>query len=74
VSEPILSAALLGGRVLELSPEGRAWRISVTQQDGRERRQVGGFDVTPDELPLFLVSVNAMAAYAKGATPERRAA
>lgn len=74
MSQPVLSAALLGGRVLELAPEGRHRRISVTQQDGRDRRQVGGFDLTPDELPLFLASVTAMAAYAKGAGPERRAA
>jgi hypothetical protein len=65
---PVLSAPLLGGRVLELVPEphGRAWRLTVTQQDGRDRRQVGGFDLTPDELPLFLASVQAIAAYAAG--------
>jgi hypothetical protein len=32
---------------------------------------VGGFDLTPDELPLFLVSVQAIAAYVKGARPEQ---
>jgi hypothetical protein len=58
---------LLGGRVLELAPEGRAWRLTVTQVDGKDRRQVGGFDLTPDEWPLFLASVNALAACVKGA-------
>jgi hypothetical protein len=71
VSVPVLSAPLLGGRVLELAPEGRAWRLSIVQQDGRDRRQVGGFDVTPDEIPLFMASVAAMATYAKGTSPER---
>ena len=71
MSGPLLSAPLLGGRVLELAPEGRAWRLSVTQIDGKYRRQVGGFDLTPDELPLFLASVQAIAAYAKGARPEQ---
>ena len=55
---PVLSAPLLGGRVLELTPAGRAWRLSVTQIDGRDRRQVGGFDLTPHELPLFLASTH----------------
>ena len=74
-SEPVLSAPLLGGRVLELTRElnGRV-RLTVTQIDGRDRRQIGGFDLTPDEVPLFLASVTAIAAYAKGAHPERRAA
>ena len=45
MSGPLLSAPLLGGRVLELAPEGRAWRLSVTQIDGKYRRQVGGFDL-----------------------------
>jgi len=65
MSAPVLAAPLLGGRVLELAPEasGRAWRLAVTQVDGRERRQVGGFDLTPDEFPLFLASVRAMGAY-----------
>lgn len=74
MSAPVLSAPLLGGRVLELSPEasGRAWRLAVTQLDGRERRQVGGFDLTPDEIPLFLVTVQAIAAYVADATPAVR--
>jgi hypothetical protein len=61
---------LLGGRVLELAREvhGRAWRLNVVQQDGKDRRQVGGFDLPPDELRLFLVSVSAMGAYARGAS------
>ena len=76
MSGPLLSAPLLGGRVLELAREihGRSWRLTVTQIDGKDRRQVGGFDLTPDELPLFLASVQAIAAYAKSASPERRAA
>ena len=49
---PLLSAPLLGGRVLELAPEGRAWQLSVTQIDGKDRRQVGGFDLTPDEITV----------------------
>jgi hypothetical protein len=75
VSEPILSAPLLGGRVLGLAREGRAWRLAVTQIDGKDRRQVGGFDLTPDEIPLFVASVSAFAAYqgrpAGTRTPER---
>ena len=73
MSGPLLSALLLGGRVLELAPEphGRAWRLSVTQVDGRDRRRVGGFDLTPDELPLSLASVQAIAAYVKGAALRR---
>jgi hypothetical protein len=67
VSEPILSAPLLGGRVLELSPEGRAWRLSVVQIDGRDRRQCGGVSLTACELPLYLASLQAMAAYVKQA-------
>ena len=75
MSGPLLSAPLLGGRVLELAPErhGRAWRLTVTQVDGKDRRQVGGFDLTPDEWPLFLASVDALAAYVKGATLRRAA-
>jgi hypothetical protein len=48
VSKPILSDQLLGGRVLELAREvhGRAWRLTVRQTDGKDRRQVGGFDLT----------------------------
>jgi hypothetical protein len=65
------AAPLLGGRVLELAPDGRYWRLSVTRLDGRDRRQVGGFDISPDEIPLFMASVSAMATYAKGAHPER---
>ena len=45
----------------------------MTQVDGKDRRQVGGFDLTPDELPLFLASVQAIAAYATGADPRRAA-
>ena len=73
MSGPLLSAPLLGGRVLELAPEahGRSWRLTVTQVDGKDRRQVGGFDLTPDEWPLFLASVNALAAYVKGPTLRR---
>jgi hypothetical protein len=71
VSDPILSAPLLGGRVLELARDGWGWRLAVTQIDGRDRRQVGGFDLTPDEIPLFLASLTAIAAYAKGARPEQ---
>jgi hypothetical protein len=74
VSQPILSAPLLGGRVLELAPEGRHWRVSVTQTDGRDRRRVGGFDLSAGEWPLFLASVAAMAAYTRSASPERQAA
>jgi hypothetical protein len=60
--------------VLELAPDGRHWRISVTQTDGKDRRQVGGFDVSPDELPLFLASVQAMTAYATSARLNEMAA
>lgn len=69
MSGAILSAPLLGGRVLELSREahGRAWRLTVTQLDGRDRRQVGGFDLTDAELPLFLTSVQAFGTYAGSA-------
>jgi hypothetical protein len=58
--------------VLELSPEphGRAWRLTVTQHDGKDRREVAGFDLTPDELALLLASVRAIAAYATGANWE----
>jgi hypothetical protein len=73
VSHPVLSAPLLGGRVLELAPKGRHWRLSMVQIYGRDRMQVGGFDISPDELPLFLASVQAMAAYMKGATLRRAA-
>jgi hypothetical protein len=75
VSVPVLSAPLLGGRVLELAREahGRAWRLSVTQVDGKDRRQVGGFDLTPDEIPLFLASIEAIAAYVRGANLRRAA-
>ena len=75
MSDPVLPAPLLGGRVLELAPEahGRSWRLTVTQIDGRDRRQVGGFDLSPDEWPLFLASVDALAAYVKGATLRRAA-
>jgi hypothetical protein len=70
VSEPLLSAPLLGSRVLELSREGEsAWRLSVTRVDGPDRRQVGGFDLAPGELPLFLVSVQAMVAYTRQGSP-----
>jgi hypothetical protein len=67
VSEPILSAPLLGGRLLELTPEGREWRVSVVQLDGRDRRQVGGVSLTAHELPLYLATVAAMGAYIKQA-------
>jgi hypothetical protein len=38
----VLSAPLLGGRVLELyrEPHGRAWRLAVTQVDGLARRRL----------------------------------
>jgi hypothetical protein len=45
----------------------------VTQADGKDRRQVGGFDLTSDERPLFLASVDALAAYVKGAAIRRAA-
>jgi hypothetical protein len=48
--------------------------LTVTQVDGKDRRQVGGFDVTPDEMPLFLASVQAIAAYAAGTNPNSRPA
>jgi hypothetical protein len=67
MSEPILSAPLLGGRMLELTPEGRAWRLSVTQVDGRDRRQIGGFDLTPAEFPIFASVVRALGTYIKQA-------
>jgi hypothetical protein len=34
---------------------------------------VGGFDLTPEEMPLFLASVQAIGAYVKGATLRRAA-
>jgi len=52
VSGPLVSAPLLGGRVLELAPKGRTWRLSVTQIDGKYRRQVGGFDLTKSSSPV----------------------
>jgi hypothetical protein len=38
----LLSAPLMGGRVLEFSrePRSRAWWLAVTQVDGQDRRQV----------------------------------
>lgn len=73
-SSPLLLAPLLGGRVLELSRErgGRFYRLAVTQTDGKDRRQVGGFDLAPAEVPLFLANLGAIAAFIEGA--ERRAA
>lgn len=62
----LLSSPLQGGRVLEFSRQpgyNHAWRLSVTQIDGAHRRQVGGFDLTPAELPLFFASLKAIAAY-----------
>jgi len=49
VSGPLLSAPLLGGRVLELAPEphGRSWRLTVTQVDGKDCRQVTVTDARP---------------------------
>jgi hypothetical protein len=38
MSGTILSASLLGGRVLELYREGRGYRLAVVQLDGRDRR------------------------------------
>jgi hypothetical protein len=58
----LLTAPLLGGRVLEFRPEGRAWRLSVTQVDGKDRRQAGGFDVTAAEWPHFTAVVQALGA------------
>ena len=43
----------------------------ATQIDGKDRRQVGGFDLTADEIPLFVASVTTIAAYAKGTCPEQ---
>jgi hypothetical protein len=62
-----LTAPLLGGRVLELTPEGAAWRISVTQVDGRDRRQIGGFDLTAAEFPIFLAVARAIGSYVRTA-------
>jgi hypothetical protein len=67
VTAPLLSAPLLGGRVLELTPEGRGFRLAVVQIDGRDRRQVGGFDLTPAEWPDFVSVVRAMGAYVRDA-------
>jgi hypothetical protein len=40
----------------------------------RDRLQIGGFDVSPDELSLFLAGVQAMTAYARGVCPSEVAA
>ena len=68
MTEALLSAPLLGGRVVELHQEsgGRAWRVAVTQIDGRDYRQVGGFDLTAAEWPMFLSIVQALGAYVAG--------
>ena len=52
--------------MLQLRPEGRGWRLSVTQIDGRDHRQVGGFDLTAAEWPTFLAVVRALGPYARG--------
>ncbi len=65
--EPLLSAPLEGGRVLELHPEGRGFRLAVVQIDGKDRRQVGGFDLTPAEFPIFLGVVRALETYVRQA-------
>jgi hypothetical protein len=67
MSEPILSAPLLGNRLLELTPEGRGYRLSVTQLDGRDRRMIGGFDLKASEFPIFLALARAMASYVRTA-------
>jgi hypothetical protein len=66
----VLSSPLQGGRVLELIPEGRGWRLAVTQVDGEHRRQVGGFDLATAELPVVAATLQAIATY----TATRRAA
>ena len=63
----LLSAPLLGGRLLELCPEGRGYRLSVVQLDGHDRRQVGGFDLTPAEFPIFASVVRALETYVRDA-------
>ena len=50
---------------------GYGWVYSRLLSGELEGRQVGGFDLTPDELPLFLASVRAMATYASVVRPER---
>jgi hypothetical protein len=62
-----LSAPLLGGRVLELYRERRSYRLVVVQLDGRDRRQVGGFDITPAEFPIFASIVRALDTFVKAA-------
>jgi hypothetical protein len=64
----LLSAPLLRGRVLELYREGRGYRLAVVQMDGKDRRQVGGFDLTPAEWPHFAALVPALGAYVAGET------
>jgi hypothetical protein len=67
VTAPRLTAPLLGGRLLELSPEGREWRLAVVQIDGQDRRQVGGFSLTACEWPHFAALVQALGAYVASA-------
>lgn len=38
-SDVLLSSPLEGGRLLELTPEGRGWRLAVTQLDGQARKR-----------------------------------
>jgi hypothetical protein len=68
MSGPILSASLLGGRLLELYNERRGYRVAVVQLDGRDRRQVGGFELTAAEWPHFAALVPALGAYVAGET------
>jgi hypothetical protein len=68
MSEPILSAPLLGGRVLELYREGRGYQLAMVQMDGKDRRQVGGFDLAAAEWHHFAAVVPALGTYVAGET------
>ena len=55
MSGPLLSAPLLGGRVLELAREihGRSWRLTVTQIDGKDRRYDEGEEFWPKRYAIL---------------------
>ncbi len=65
--QSLLSAPLLGGRVLEFRPEGRGLSAVGVQLDGKDRRQAGGLTLDPAEVPILAATVRALEAYVREA-------
>jgi hypothetical protein len=53
MSEPILSARSSAAGSSSSTTNGEGTGVAVVQMDGKDRRQVGGFDLTAKEFPIF---------------------